>query len=553
MAADSRGADPTPRSRVAARTWAGLAAIVVLGAAVRLHGIDFGLPHLLARPDEARIMDVANRALRGDWTPDALYYPPLFAQATAVIRRIAVRGGDDEATRHGRLFDSRTAYRIQRLLSALSGTLTLIFVYLLGRALASSAVGLTAAFLLALTHLHVRDSHFGVTDTTLALIVTAGLLASLRVLGARTWRRPALAGAAAGLACAIKYPGLLLLAPVAVAIILAFDPRRRPGRLALMLATATVSFLLVFALACPAAVADHARLVAEVWTEIRSKTSAGPGADLVRRGWIQHAALSLGYGLGAPLCVAAAAGALVTAARRPKEGVVLLAFAVTYYVAMGSGTIIHARYMLPLVPLLALFAAVAIDRVAHAARRSRRVWLAAALTAAVVSVSAARVVRSNRLLASEDTRVTAARYLDSLVADGERALLLGWYTRPATAICRGPRFVFEDDPSVARLVAGAEDPLRALTEAFDYVVHGSYYFGGEPRLGLDPDVRARLVDGLKSPLATISPLESGLSPSDVSPVFNDHDKIYLPYAGFEGFARPGPFIHVHRKDAAKAR
>src|SRR5262245_52867958 len=52
-----------------------LGAILLLAGVVRVWGIDFGLPHTQARPDETAIIDVSREFLRGQFSPAFYDYP----------------------------------------------------------------------------------------------------------------------------------------------------------------------------------------------------------------------------------------------------------------------------------------------------------------------------------------------------------------------------------------------------------------------------------------------------------------------------------------------
>ena len=52
-----------------------LALIVAVGAALRVWGIAFGLPHDLARPDEEKIAYAVFGILHGDFNPHFFLYP----------------------------------------------------------------------------------------------------------------------------------------------------------------------------------------------------------------------------------------------------------------------------------------------------------------------------------------------------------------------------------------------------------------------------------------------------------------------------------------------
>src|SRR5262249_7752680 len=97
---------------------------------------------------------------------------------------------------------------LPRLLSAAFGVATVWGVAEIGKRAFEPAVGRVAALFLALACLHVRDSHFGVTDTPMTAMVIFAVLLILR------WRqqggvgRACVAGLITGLAGSMKYNGL---------------------------------------------------------------------------------------------------------------------------------------------------------------------------------------------------------------------------------------------------------------------------------------------------------------------------------------------------------
>ena len=107
---------------------------------------------------------------------------------------------------------------ITRAMSAVMGVLTVWWVYSLGKRLFDETIAIFAAAFLALAFLHVRDSHFGVTDVAMTGLVMLTMVAIVR------WRQSGkpidaiAAGLAAGLAGSTKYNGLGVCLPFAVAV-----------------------------------------------------------------------------------------------------------------------------------------------------------------------------------------------------------------------------------------------------------------------------------------------------------------------------------------------
>lgn len=125
------------------------------------------------------------------------------------IERFAVFGPDGSFT--------PTAYLLCRLLQALYGAGCLLMTFVVGRRLFSPAVGLLAAFFLAVTPWHVQASSVFKPDVLLMLTVLVAFWWSLRAAEEPTLRRHALAGCGVALAVSAKLNGALAGVPLLVA------------------------------------------------------------------------------------------------------------------------------------------------------------------------------------------------------------------------------------------------------------------------------------------------------------------------------------------------
>jgi len=106
--------------------------------------------------------------------------------------------------------DPSELYLIARLSSAVIGSATAVGAYALGAAVGGRRVGAITAWLTAVAYLLVRDSHFGVDDALVTLLVTIGLVCCVRIARGGTRRDYVAGGALAGLAFAAKYDGIAL-------------------------------------------------------------------------------------------------------------------------------------------------------------------------------------------------------------------------------------------------------------------------------------------------------------------------------------------------------
>src|SRR5262245_19906620 len=439
-----QGADDRTEPAPDGHTVAALGALLLLGGLLRLWGLRFGLPHDFSRPDEEKIVGAALGVLQGDLNPHMFLYPSLFIYANAAVYWVlfaierVIGGTASRANFAASAAADPTLFHITaRLLAAASGTATIAALYAGARELFSGRIALIAAATLAVVFLHVRDSHFGVTDVPVTLLVVLAWWSAARCFNrGLTQRRVIGMGILCGLAASTKYNAVLVVLPAVGAVV---SELFKAGSLSLR-KVATALFILsscaalAFLLGTPYALLDRPSFLAEVDAQrltaigLRHGTVLDPAREVVgERGWIHHATFSLRYGVGMPLLVAGLIGATWVVWQGPLMAWLVLSFPLAFYVAMGSSQLVYARWVVPLVPFLCLMAAVGIDRLAVllgapmarlvGAPSSRTVTkiLVVGLTVLVIAPSGARAVAFNQLVSRADTRVRAAEWIEGRV------------------------------------------------------------------------------------------------------------------------------------------
>lgn len=368
-----------------------LGLIVLLALALRLWGITFGLPYII-QPDEPSVeLRVLHMWYAGDPNPHYYVYPSLYYDVQALLAfavgHVAALVQPDIA-RHP-LSHLPVFYLAGRVLTAVIGTATVGVVYLIGR-MFSVRLGLIGALFLAVAAQHVQQSHYITVDAPTALFTALAALFALRALGRDgAMRDVALAGVAAGLAGGTKYnAGIALALPLAAALLSSWPWRRRARACAIAVAACAAAFVLT----TPFAVLDPAPFLNSLHVVARHYATGHPGAE-----GNDNALWYLSYlasdGMLAPLTALALAGIVLAAARFRRAGVVLLAFVLPYYALLCSTYVRFDRNLLPLLPFLALLAAVAADALIPpliSALRNRTAAYALVLgTAAIPSAFAA--------------------------------------------------------------------------------------------------------------------------------------------------------------------
>lgn len=516
-----------------------LLAIVVLGAILRLFPIWFGLPYLGARPDEETAVAHARAILGGDLNPHFFHWPSLTFYAFAALYGAA--SGIRRALSLDPALTAADHLLIARGFVALAGTLTIAVLFRMGRRVAGDTVGILAAALLAVAILHVRDSHFAMTDVLMTLLVTASLGLLLRAVDAAPGQAGAIgwfaaAGVAGGLAASTKYSAAAIIAAMGAAqlvcLLTSMKDARRLGAWAPSMAFLG-AFAAGFIAATPYALIDYKTFAADLRYDF-THLSAGHGVNL-GRGWSYHLQHSLPYGVGLSIFAAAIAGIVPFVKHYARHAAVIGAFAVGFFVSIGSGYTVFFRYILPLVPIVCLLAAVAVRHggpwLASRAGLSNR----ASVALLAVLVGGPALVHSawlDVLLARTDTRVLAARWL-------------------------APRL-------------RAEESLHQATAPYvelDLAAVRFHYWNFDAIKGSFGDPEGRTPDWLvlqQSPLSTyvrVPPELRQLAGEKYtlvrtfqatrgrarSAVYDWQDAFFMPFSGFDTIERPGPTILIYRR------
>ena len=503
--------------------------LLTVGLAVRLWGLDYGLPLPMARPDEEALLPSFIGFDAGDPNPHWFMYPTLslyltfgWLKATVLAgHALGVWAGPTDVATLAKT-DLRTLYLTARLLSALLGTATIAATYQLARLLGGRAAGLVAALLVTASFLHVRESHFFKPDAILSLFVTLALVACVVLQRHGTWRAAVLAGIACGLALSVKYTLTLAVPLVLAALLGPAAGKRRPSRM-VRLAVAGAAAAIAAAAGSPyTLLAWHEfagwMRVASMWVRY--------GGEGFATGFRYHLAYSFLGAQGLPLTVftLGALGWALTVRRL----LPVAAFLLASFLQLGLASAAYTRYVTPFLPCLYALAGVAlVELVSRVAARPLRLAAAPALILLLVARPLHSAVRFDQIVAARDTRLLATEWFDAHVPKGTSVLVLGsdWPYVFGDPVLPGyvVRRNLTLDPKLGiRYVVTHEHPLpfSRLPAEFETL---------RPAL--------RLVE-------TFSPFTRVEVPPDA--LFELRDAFYVPVAGFSDVVRGGPIIRVYR-------
>lgn len=295
-------------------------------------------------------------------------------------------------------WDEYAAYGlIGRSVTALFSLLTVLWVYLIGRRVWSDLVGLLAAALLAVCVLHIQLSHFMTVDLLMSAMNTAGLLFCVHFACTGGIADAIGMGVMLGLSMACKFNGITLGAGIAAAYLAAWwgGKRRLSDLLAYHVPLTLVFWVLAFGLFEYFALRDPYTYVQAIGTQ--AKMVSGETDWPYTRQYVNTAVYGfqlqnlVTWGMGWPLGLAAvggviwslyeelrgpvqslavrwfrqaqpthrpiSAGTTGTADPTRSGALVLLGWALPFFIYTARLEVKFLRYMLPLAPILCLFAA----------------------------------------------------------------------------------------------------------------------------------------------------------------------------------------------------
>jgi 4-amino-4-deoxy-L-arabinose transferase-like glycosyltransferase len=367
---------------------AGLVLALVAAALLRFWALSQGIG-FSPGVDEPEIMDRAVRMMKtGDLNPHFFDYPTLYIYVQAVVAVVRFLFGA-MAGKWGALAQAQTEdfYLWGRAVTAILGTGTVWIVYRVGLRW-GSRTALLAAALLAVMPMHVRESHYVLTDVPVTFLVMLTCLLSLRAHERATLAAFAMAGAAAGLAGATKYNGILaVLMPLLTCVM---TPSLRPSRVVAVLWT-IAGMLAGFLIAAPYTFLDLPHFLnqfARLSSEYRAPTITSEPMWIV---YLKYLRIALDW----PGAVLVMFGLILGIVRvivgsDRLKWMLATVFPLVYFKFLSGQNIIYGRYLLPLIPFLSLLAAAFVVWLVvrmHEMDGSRRIRNLATIGLAVVAIA----------------------------------------------------------------------------------------------------------------------------------------------------------------------
>jgi hypothetical protein len=559
-------ADSTVLLNKIAHPFIGLFIVTLIsGFALRLWGIGFGLPYRY-HIDEQGWIAYAGLLCSGQfnfppWTAGPTFFHISLCGGDILLFVIGRLGGTWHSVSEFKAFydaDPTLVYLVGRTFNALVGTATVGTIYLLGKRLWNMRVGAIAAALLAFNYLHVRDSHFVVSDILTTFLLTTGLLFAAAAMQNSRLRDFAVGGLCAGIATGIKSTFVFAVFPLALAYFLSFEGFSLTKSLTSAKAQRTIpvlagSFFFGFILGYPnifKVFFDFPQLIVDfraMWDGAQIRSNLWEVDKLP--GWLFYIK-ALSVGMGIPLAILAVIGIGYALIKHTRADLLLLSFSIPFYLFMGTRLYYTAHYILPLFPLLILFAARFLDGQVGNRKISvinERVLVAmSVILIALPSVLA--IVRTNFLFGQTDTRTLAKEWIEANIPPSAKiATSLYAFWEPPLSTKENPQ------PDSARSYAvtsvgglGGLSDVRFeeyQKQGFDYLVISSYVYDialRDPKRQCERQIFFEKLETHSKLVYIVKPFRG-----DIKPEF-EYDQIYGPWTSLQAFERPGPVIKIYQ-------
>lgn len=420
-----------PRSRQKHRlVTVSVFAILVVAALLRLRGIAFGLPALYD-PDEPIFLLTAlkllrNRTLNPGWFghpgTTTIYALALIDLAVLGIGMVTGRFASVQDFGKAIYADPGVVILPGRWFIVVCGLATILLTFILARSLFGARAGVLAAGLLTIDPIHIKYSQIIRTDMHETVFLLLCMLACVNI--ARRGRMADYAWAALwlGLACATKWPAVTVVVSIIGAAGYHMAHNREMRHLQL------VRLILVGPLALAALVAASPFLVLDLHTVLVNLSGEArthhPGATgqgfWWNAGWyvshpLRDAVTALGVGL-------AAIGFAVGSRRAAVFAVTIASFAIISLIAVSAQALLWERWIVPLLPFVAIAMAVALDTaIRRFATPLGRMGSAVVLGAVVIpSLIAGEAASAER---AHDTRAEASTWARAHIPPGSSVIV----------------------------------------------------------------------------------------------------------------------------------
>ncbi|MBI4097327.1 MAG: glycosyltransferase family 39 protein, partial [Candidatus Levybacteria bacterium] len=435
-----------------------LIGILLLALLLRLFGLNWDQGFHLHPDERAIVLSVVNLQFPGSlaefFSPTSSWNPHFFAYGSfpfyllRIVANIAGYSNPLLAQYDGIQF-------VGRVLSALFDTGTVFLLFLLARRLFSTAIGLLAASFYTISVLPIQLSHFYAVDTLLTFFVLAVLFCLIRFYEKPTIPKVLLIGVCFGAALATKISASVLIISVGLALCVDFlllflKKPHKPHiwfphfplfakHLFIYVVVIGLITIITFAVLEPYAFIDRSSFWRQTYEQSNMTKSAFTFPYTLQyvgkiNYWYEVKNMFL-WGLGPILSTISFIGALYftyLAIKKERKDrwareVIIAVFFWTYFFIVGGFAIGFMRYLLPIYPLLCLFAAVLIYRIGQSlTKHLKNKLIRNTLYVILYTLLLVWPLSFMHIYSQPNTRVTASEFITQTISPGKILAIEHW-------------------------------------------------------------------------------------------------------------------------------
>jgi hypothetical protein len=418
-----------------------LLVILGLGALLRYYGLDWGLPYRFHVDEHQYVIDSTIRYWRaivftGDFNPHLSTYGTVPMYALILVRLIvllplALAQNIPLSWEYLTADHARITYLVGRAISATFSTATIYVFYLIGCALFSKRVGLLTAGLVALLVAIIQAAHYYTVDTMLIFFMALTLLQSIRIVQEGHSKYYVYAGICMALALATKLPVALSMAlPLGMAHLfnqraLVWQGRLERGLINRCFDSRCIILIVVtlglFLLISPFSLLDFEGLYLSRRTELNAVRNVTFAFFQPHATWtlayygltpiVYELTTLLFFGMGIAIETVSLFGVFVALRSIDRSKILLLIWVLSFFLLISMNRIKTIRYILPLIPFLAVYGAFGLHKIIDGLSARRLGWLATTVFSLVVGFSLFYAIAFTRLYGERDSRLLASDWL----------------------------------------------------------------------------------------------------------------------------------------------
>ena len=448
--------------------------IILIGGILRFYSLDFGLPSKF-HPDETPKVNAILRMINnGDLNPKYFLHPTLLIYLSYFTSHFtswfAPSYTQDEILRLS-----------GRIVSATAGTFSIYIVFLIGRILYGSIVGLLSATLLSILPLHITCSRYMKEDVLLTFFILLTTFFVIKAIKDKKYFYLLISGACAGFASGTKYSGVLSILIIFSAPFLnkfwnnktfnfidlfKFDYDKK------VIGYTILAIFLVpifFVVSTPYSVLDFSNFYAGFSYEKKHMLKGhSVSISAMSQFWMYHFRRSIIPGMTLPLTLVSCFGIGYLLIRAKIEDFLLFSIVILFYMpaewVKAKPAPQPERYILPCLPFMII---IAVEFIKSITKSKPLIYIFSAflfLLPAYKSISLASEI-------SDDTRLRMARWISKNIPKGSK-ILIDWSPY-------GP-ILNENDYKIGNFPQGKLiqylNPNKLKTLGYDYLIISSLVY-----------------------------------------------------------------------------